>query len=60
MWDEITHPFPNFNGATFEVWERKVISSYTLLIMWLLIRAGIKVRVNQIWQFGEEDLYHIL
>ena len=21
MWDEITHPFPNFNGATVEVWE---------------------------------------
>ena len=21
MWDEITHPFPNFNGCTIEVWE---------------------------------------
>ena len=21
MWDEITYPFPNFNGATAEVWE---------------------------------------
>ena len=21
MWDEITYPFPNFNGATIEVWE---------------------------------------
>ena len=21
VWDEITHPFPNFNGATIEVWE---------------------------------------
>ena len=21
MWDEIPHPFPNFNGATVEVWE---------------------------------------
>ena len=21
MWDEITDPFPNFNGATVEVWE---------------------------------------
>ena len=20
MWDEITYPFPNFNGATVEVW----------------------------------------
>ena len=21
VWDEITYPFPNFNGATDEVWE---------------------------------------
>ena len=21
MWDEITHPYPNFNGATIKVWE---------------------------------------
>ena len=21
VWDEITYPFPNFNGATVEVWE---------------------------------------
>ena len=21
MWDEITYPIPNFNGATAEVWE---------------------------------------
>ena len=22
VWDEITYPFPNFNGCTVEVWER--------------------------------------
>ena len=22
MWDEITYPFPNFNGATVEFWEK--------------------------------------
>ena len=33
--DEITYSFPNFNGA--------VISSHTLLGMWLLAHAGIKV-----------------
>ena len=27
MWDEITYPFPNFNGATVEVW--KWISNFT-------------------------------
>ena len=21
VWDEITYPFPNFNGATIEVWD---------------------------------------
>ena len=21
VWDEITYPFPNFNGGTVEVWE---------------------------------------
>ena len=21
VWDEITYPFPNFNGCTIEVWE---------------------------------------
>ena len=21
VWDEITYPFPNFNGVTIEVWE---------------------------------------
>ena len=21
MWDEITNPFPNFNGAAIEIWE---------------------------------------
>ena len=23
VWDEITYPFPNFNGAAVEVWEWK-------------------------------------
>ena len=25
VWDEITHPFPDFNGATVEVWEWMII-----------------------------------
>ena len=31
MWDEITFPFPNFNGDTVEVWEsvRDVIPQFT-------------------------------
>ena len=46
MWDEINYPFPNFNGYTVEVWEWWVISSHTLLGMWLLIHAGIKVELR--------------
>ena len=43
MWDEITHSFPNFNGATVDVWEWKddFIPHFTGL--WLLIHIGIKV-----------------
>ena len=45
VWDEITYPYPNFNGCTSDVWE--VISSHILLGVWLLIHAGIKV--NLFW-----------
>ena len=38
MWDEITDPFPNFNGTTVEI-----ISTHTLQDMWLLFHAGIIV-----------------
>ena len=42
MWDEITYPFPNVNSATGN---GQVISSHMLLGMWLLIHAGIKVKL---------------
>ena len=46
MWDEIIYPFPNFNGATVEVW--KWISNFiphfigncdyfTILVNWALV-----------------------
>ena len=43
VWDEITYPFANFNGCTFEV--RQWISNFIthFMGMWLLIHAGIKV-----------------
>ena len=31
------------NGAAIEVWEKNIISSYSLLGMWLPIHARIKV-----------------
>ena len=43
VWDEITYPFSNFNGAAVEVWKCLIFLSHTLLGMWLLIHAGIKV-----------------
>ena len=42
--DEITYLFPSDNVATVEVWIRWVISSDTLLDMWSLIHAVIKVK----------------
>ena len=39
----ITYPFPNFNGATIEVWERINDSPNNLLGVLLLIRVEIKV-----------------
>ena len=42
MWDEITYPFPNFNGCTIEVWEWISNCIPQLTRHWLLIHAGIK------------------
>ena len=43
MLDEITYPFPNFNGTAIEVWEwiSNIISHIN--DMWLFIHAGIAV-----------------
>ena len=38
MWDEITYPFLNFNGAAAEVWEW-----INILLGMLITYAGIKV-----------------
>ena len=44
VWDKITYPFLNFNGATVEV--KEWISNFILHFtgVWLLIHAGIKVK----------------
>ena len=44
MCDEITYPFPDFNGGSVEVWEQ--ISNFipNIFGMWSLIQAGIKVK----------------
>ena len=41
MWDEIASPFPNFNGATVEVWEW--ISTFISHFSGHVITSGIKV-----------------
>ena len=43
VWDEITYPFPNFNGATVEVWEWLSIFIPHFVMDELLIHAWIKV-----------------
>ena len=48
MWDEITDPFPNFNGATDEVWE------WMRNFMWLLIRT--EIELNHISKRGPRPL----
>ena len=42
VWDEIIHPFPNFNSAAIAVFENGyIILSHTLLCRSLFIHAGI-------------------
>ena len=45
VWGEIMYPFLNFNDATVEVKNGYVISSRTLLGVWLVIHNGIKVKL---------------
>ena len=42
VWDEITYPFPNFNGCTVEVWEwiNNFIPLFTGHVITLLIRVS--------------------
>ena len=42
VWDEISYPFPNFNGATVEVWEW-VRNAIALVMIDVIIPAVIKV-----------------
>ena len=43
MWNKITYPFPNFNGATVEILEQDELFSTIFYWEWLLIHAEIKV-----------------
>ena len=47
MWDKITYPFVNFNGAPLKFVNGYVIMFHTFLGMWLLIHVGIKVKPFQ-------------
>ena len=40
MWDEISYPFPNFNGCTVEVWER-IINFIPPIIMDVMVYSFI-------------------
>ena len=43
LWDEVTYPFPNFNGATIEVWE---------WISDLILHFIMDVITNPLWDYG--------
>ena len=61
VWDEITYPFPNFNGGVVEVWERKVISSCTLLGMAYdyLPMLGLKFQCRQSNPEERGQIHHV-
>ena len=44
MWDEITYPFPNFNGVTVEVWEwiSNVIPHFTRHVIFIHVEIEVK------------------
>ena len=43
--NEITYPFPNFNGFTIEVWEWMISSIPTLYYACDYFHAGIKIKL---------------
>ena len=45
MWDEITYPFPNFNGCVVEVLEW-IINFISHVMMQSLLHAGIKLKLK--------------
>ena len=57
MWDEITYPFPNFNGCTVEVWEwiNNFIPHFIMDVItypcWVTVKTtlGMSFRWSRIW-----------
>ena len=47
LWDEIAYPFLNFYGSTVKIKKWMSNFTHTLLGMWLIIHAGIKVKPCQ-------------
>ena len=51
MWDKVTYPFPNFNGATVEVWEWKR-NSITHFIIDIIIFSMLGLKLIHISKRG--------
>ena len=47
VWDEITYPFPNFNGCTIEVWEW--ISNFISNFLMVITRTSLHLKLPAIW-----------
>ena len=57
LWDEITDPFPNFNGATVDVCNEYVISSYTL---WVCDKLSMGLKFNHVSKRGPYIIFNWL
>ena len=65
MWDEITYPFSNFNGATVEVWEwiSYFIPHFTRHVITSVSRLGLKLNhINKRgpWRFTGPATFFII
>ena len=52
MWDEITYPFPNFNGAAVEVWE--YLSNFILHFTGCMIKSML---LPNFYNFRDHSVY---
>ena len=48
VWDEITDPFPNFNGTIVEVWEwvSNFIPHIIMEVITCLVKSGMKLLIH--------------
>ena len=58
MWDEMTYPFPKFNGATVEVWEW--ISNFTHTLVACDYLSMLRLKLNHVSKRGLGNVVALL